>query len=146
MDPNNKFSTKYLDVPNGPLYPFGFGLSYTQFSYSDIRLSANSMNATGSITATVTLTNTGFRDGAEVVQLYIEDKVRSITPPAKELKGFQKVFLKAGEAKTISFTIDVNLLKFWNSELKHVAEPGAFEVWIGGSSAEVKTAGFTLMK
>jgi beta-glucosidase len=109
-------------------------------------LSANSMNATGSITATVTLTNTGFRDGAEVVQLYIEDKVRSITPPAKELKGFQKVFLKAGEAKTISFTIDVNLLKFWNSELKHVAEPGAFEVWIGGSSAEVKTAGFTLMK
>ncbi len=146
MDPNNKFSTKYLDVPNGPLYPFGFGLSYTQFSYSDIRLSANRMNATGSITATVTLTNTGFRDGAEVVQLYIEDKVRSITPPAKELKGFQKVFLKAGEAKTISFTIDVNLLKFWNSELKHVAEPGAFEVWIGGSSAEVKTAGFTLMK
>lgn len=146
MDPNNKFSTKYMDVPNGPLFPFGHGLSYTQFTYSDVQLSASSMTAAGAITASVTVTNSGFRDGAEVVQLYIEDKVRSITPPSKELKGFQKIMLKAGESRTVRFTIDASVLKFWNADMKFVAEPGAFGVGIGGSSADLKTALFTLTK
>lgn len=145
MDPNNKFSTKYLDIPNEPLFPFGYGLSYAKFTYGDLKLSTAKMNSTGSIKASITLTNAGQFDGAEVVQLYIEDKVRSITPPAKELKGFQKVFLKAGETKTIEFTITTEMLKFWNADLKFVAEPGEFNVLIGGNSRDVKAASFHLL-
>jgi beta-glucosidase len=145
MDPNNKFSTKYLDIPNEPLFPFGYGLSYSKFTYGDLKLSTAKINTTGSIKATITLTNTGQFDGAEVVQLYIEDKVRSITPPAKELKGFQKVFLKAGETKTIEFNITTEMLKFWNADIKFVAEPGEFNVLIGGNSRDVKAASFQLL-
>ncbi|MEY3542084.1 MAG: beta-glucosidase BglX [Bacteroidota bacterium] len=144
MDPNNKFSTKYLDIPNEPLFPFGYGLSYSKFTYGDLKLSTSNINSTGSIMASITLTNAGQFDGAEVVQLYIEDKVRSITPPAKELKGFQKIFLKAGETKTIEFKITTEMLKFWNADLKFVAEPGEFNVLIGGNSRDVKATGFQL--
>jgi beta-glucosidase len=144
MDPNNKFSTKYLDIPNEPLFPFGYGLSYSKFTYGDLKLSTSNINSTGSIMASITLTNAGQFDGAEVVQLYIEDKVRSITPPAKELKGFQKVFLRAGETKTIEFKITTEMLKFWNADLKFVAEPGEFNVLIGGNSRDVKAAAFHL--
>lgn len=144
MDPNNKFSTKYLDIPNEPLFPFGYGLSYSKFTYGDLKISSNKMNEAGSITASITLTNTGSYDGAEVVQLYIEDKVRSITPPSKELKGFQKIFLKAGESKTIEFKITSEMLKFWNADLKFVAEPGEFNVLVGGNSRDLKAAGFQL--
>ena len=139
-----KFRSNYLDVSNDPLYPFGFGLSYTTFSYSDIKLDQNSMTSTGTITARVNVTNTGNREGKEVVQLYIRDLVGSITRPVKELKGFQKVTLKAGESKELRFTISVNDLKFYNSELKFVAEPGEFKVFIGGNSRDTKEAGFTL--
>lgn len=139
-----KFRSNYLDVSNDPVYPFGYGLSYTTFSYSDIKLSDSSLTSTGKITATVTLTNTGSRDGSEVVQLYTRDMVGSITRPVKELKGFQKVWLKAGESKTITFTITANDLKFYNSDLKYVAEPGAFKVFIGGNSRDVKEANFKL--
>jgi len=145
MDPNNKFSTKYLDIPNEPLFPFGFGLSYSQFAYSDVKLSANKISKAGSITASVTLTNKGQYDGAEVVQLYIEDKVRSITPPAKELKGFQKVYLKAGESKTITFKVTEEMLKFWNADLKFQSEPGEFNLLIGGNSRDLQTTPFQLM-
>jgi beta-glucosidase len=144
MDPNNKFSTKYLDIPNEPLFPFGYGLSYSKFTYGDLKISSNKMNAAGSISATITLTNTGSYDGAEVVQLYIEDKVRSITPPSKELKGFQKVYLKAGESKTIEFKITAEMLKFWNADLKFVAEPGEFNVLVGGNSRDFMAAAFQL--
>ena len=144
MDPNNKFSTKYLDIPNEPLFPFGFGLSYTKFTYGDLKISSNKLNAGGSITASITLTNSGSYDGAEVVQLYIEDKVRSITPPSKELKGFQKVLLKAGETKTIEFKITTEMLNFWNADLKFVAEPGEFNVLVGGNSRDLKAAAFQL--
>ena len=140
-----KFTSNYLDVPNEPLYPFGYGLSYTTFQYSDVRLDKTQMNQNGTITATVTLTNTGERDGAEVVQLYLRDLVGSITRPVQELKGFQKVFLKAGESKEISFQITSDLLKFYDYDLDYVCEPGDFDVMIGGSSAEVKTARFTLL-
>ncbi|QPH39091.1 beta-glucosidase BglX [Pedobacter endophyticus] len=139
-----KFRSNYLDVSNDPLYPFGFGLSYTTFNYSDVKLSSNTLAKGKSITASVTLSNTGKYDGKEVVQLYIRDLVGSITRPVKELKGFQKVALKAGESKTISFNITENDLKFYNSDLKFVAEPGDFEVFIGTNSRDVKKAAFTL--
>lgn len=141
-----KFRSNYLDVSNDPLYPFGYGLSYANFTYSDIKLSAASVKSDQSLRAIVTVTNTGARDGQEVVQLYIRDLVASITRPVKELKGFQKVFLEAGESKLITFTISVNDLKFYNSDLKYVAEPGDFKVFIGGNSRDVKEAGFKLEK
>ncbi len=117
-----KFRSNYLDVDNEPLYPFGYGLSYTTFQYSDIALSTPVMGQNGSTTAVVTVTNTGKRDGAEVVQLYIRDLVGSITRPVRELKGFEKVFLKAGESKTVSFKITPELLRFYDYDLNHVAE------------------------
>ena len=139
-----KFRSSYLDVDNEPLYPFGYGLSYTTFQYSDIALSASAMGQDGSITAAVTVTNTGKRDGAEVVQLYIRDLVGSITRPVKELKGFEKIFLKAGESKTVTFKITPELLRFYDYDLKQVAEPGAFDVMIGGDSRNVRSARLTL--
>ncbi|MFC0773839.1 beta-glucosidase BglX [Terrimonas alba] len=140
-----KFRSNYLDVSNDPLYPFGYGLSYTDFSYSDIKLSSASLSAGKKITASVTITNTGNKDGKEVVQLYIRDLVGSSTRPVKELKGFQKIALKAGEAKAVSFDISVDDLKFYNYELKYVAEPGDFKVFIGGNSRDVKDADFKLL-
>ena len=139
-----KFRSNYLDVSNDPLYPFGFGLSYTTFNYSDIKLSSNTLAKGKTITASVTLSNTGKYEGKEVVQLYIQDLVGSITRPVKELKGFQKINLKAGESKTITFNISENDLKFYNADLKFVAEPGDFKVFIGTNSRDVKEASFTL--
>ncbi len=139
-----KFRSNYLDVSNEPLYPFGYGLSYTTFAYSDIHLSSTEMSADGELTATVTVTNTGSRDGAEVVQLYIRDLVGSVTRPVKELKGFEKIFLKAGESRKVSFSITPELLKFYNYDLQFVCEPGDFDVIIGGNSRDVKKARFLL--
>lgn len=139
-----KFRSNYLDVSNEPLYPFGYGLSYTTFAYSDIHLSSTEMSADGELTATVTVTNTGSRDGAEVVQLYIRDLVGSVTRPVKELKGFEKIFLKAGESRKVSFSITPELLKFYNYDLQFVCEPGDFDVMIGGNSWDVKKARFLL--
>lgn len=139
-----KFRSNYLDVSNEPLYPFGYGLSYTTFAYSDIHLSSTEMTADGELTATVTVTNTGSRDGAEVVQLYIRDLVGSVTRPVKELKGFEKIFLKAGESRKVSFSITPELLKFYNYDLQFVCEPGDFDVMIGGNSRDVKKARFLL--
>ncbi|MOA29422.1 Periplasmic beta-glucosidase precursor [compost metagenome] len=133
-----------MDEKNASLYPFGYGLSYTQFTYSDIKLSSATMNGTGEITASVTVTNSGKRDGAEVVQLYIRDLVGSVSRPVKELKGFEKIQLKAGESKTVNFKITPELLKFYNSDLAHVFEPGEFDLMIGGNSQDVKTTKFTL--
>ena len=140
-----KFRSNYLDVSNDPLYPFGYGLSYTSFSYSDVKLSDSSMKAGGKITASVTVTNSGNKDGKEVVQLYIRDLVGSSTRPVKELKGFQKIELKAGESKAVSFDITVSDLKYYNYDLKYVAEPGDFKVFIGGNSRDVKAASFKLL-
>lgn len=139
-----KFRSNYLDVSNDPLYPFGFGLSYTTFNYSDIKLSSNTLTKGKTITASVTLSNTGKYEGKEVVQLYIRDLVGSITRPVKELKGFQKVSLKPGESKEVTFTIAENDLKFYNSDLKFVAEPGDFKLFVGTNSRDVKEASFTL--
>ena len=139
-----KFRSNYLDVVNEPLYPFGYGLSYTSFAYSDIRLSAPELTEKGELTAEVTVTNTGKRDGTEVVQLYIRDQVGSITRPVKELKGFEKIFLKAGESQNVQFKITPEMLKFYNYDLQYVCEPGDFEVMIGGDSEQVKSAEFAL--
>jgi beta-glucosidase len=140
----HKFQSNYLDVSNEPLFPFGYGLSYTNFTYSDIQLSGSTMTAGGSITATITLTNSGDYDGEETVQMYIFDPVASVTQPVKKLKGFQKIFLKKGESRQVTFTISINELKFYNAQLQYVAEPGNFKVLIGGNSRDVKEASFTL--
>ena len=140
-----KFRSNYLDVSNDPLYPFGYGLSYTTFSYSDVSLSTDRLRTGQSLTASVTVTNTGSREGKEVVQLYIRDVAGSNTRPVKELKGFQKISLKPGESKVVTFTIGVNDLKFYNNDLKWIAEPGDFRVFIGGNSRDVKEAGFVLL-
>ena len=140
-----KFRSNYLDVSNEPLYPFGYGLSYTTFTYSNVTLSSKSLSKLGSIRATITLKNTGAKDGSEVVQLYTQQLVGSVTRPVKELKGFQKIFLKAGESKEINFTISPEDLKFYNADLKFVAEPGDFKLFIGGNSRDVKEADFKLL-
>ncbi len=145
-DKFEKFRSNYLDVENSPLFPFGYGISYTTFSYGEIKLSNSSMNNTGKVTASVTVTNSGNFDGEEVVQLYIRDIVASISRPVKELKGFQKIMLKRGESKEVSFTISINDLKFYNSDLKYVAEPGDFKLFIGSNSRDVKEADFKLVK
>ena len=139
-----KYASNYLDVRNDALYPFGYGLSYTTFSYSDIRLSSNEMTRDGSIKATVTVTNTGNRDGNEIVQLYIHDKVASISRPVRELKGFKRIHLKAGESKEVSFDITSDLLKFYDVNLKEVLEPGQFDLMIGTSSLNNKSTLFTV--
>ena len=142
----SKFRSNYLDVSNDPLYPFGFGLSYTTFDISAPNLNKTTMNAGGNIIISTTVKNTGTRDGAEVVQLYIRDLVGSITRPVKELKGFQKIYLKAGESKQVSFTLSENDLKFYNANLDFIAEPGDFKVFVGNSSTNVKEADFKLVK
>ena len=129
-----KFKSNYLDVANTPLYPFGFGLSYTSFDYSSVTLSSVKIAKGSTIKASVKVTNTGKYDGKEVVQLYIRDLVGSTTRPVKELKGFQKVFLKKGETKDVTFTITEEDLKFYDFDLNFVAEPGQFEVFIGTHS------------
>ena len=139
-----KFTTNYLDVPNDPLFPFGYGLSYTTFEYSPLTLSGNSMTTGGNITASVTVTNTGSCEGTEVVQLYIRDMVGSIARPVQELKGFERICLKPGESRTVNFTINADLLKFYNSSLDYVCEPGEFEVMVGTNSRDVQRKSFTL--
>lgn len=139
-----KYRSNYLDVDNDPLFPFGHGLSYTTFKYSPIRLSAATMTADGTLTATVDVTNTGRYDGDEIVQLYIRDLVGSVSRPVKELKGFERVHLKQGETKTVSFTIDAEKLKFYNADLRFACEPGDFELMIGPDSRNVQTVKFQL--
>nr|WP_199162369.1 beta-glucosidase BglX [Elizabethkingia sp. ASV34] len=135
-----KFRSNYIDECNTPLFPFGYGLSYTSFGYSDVQLNKTQLSGNDQLTASITLTNNGKYDGNEVVQLYIRDMVGSVTRPVKELKGFQKVFLKAGESKKVSFTITPEDLKFYNSELKYDWEAGEFDIMIGTNSHDVKHA------
>ena len=141
----SKFRSNYIDVSNEPLYPFGYGLSYTTFDYSDIKLDKNKFKAGEVINASVIVKNTGTREGKEVVQLYIRDLVGSSTRPVKELKHFEKINLKPGESKTVNFKITVDDLKFYNSNLKYLAEPGDFKVFIGTNSRDAKTNQFTLL-
>lgn len=141
----NKYTSHYYDAANGPLYPFGYGLSYTRFTLSDVRLSAKTLARNGTLNASVTVTNSGKRDGATVVQLYLHDQTASISRPVEELKSFKRIFLKAGETQTVTFPIDINALKFWNARMQYVAEPGKFDVMIGLDSARTKNSVFTLL-
>ena len=139
-----KYVSCYIDVVNAPLYPFGYGLSYTTYDYSDVSLSATEMAQDGTVEASVTVTNTGGRDGRETVQLYIHDVVSTMTRPVKELRGFQQVDLKAGETKTVTFTLSTEDLKYYNHDLQYVCEPGEFEILIGPNSRDVKAATLTV--
>jgi beta-glucosidase len=133
-----KFLTNYLDSPNEPLYPFGYGLSYTAFTMEEMKLSKSKMTGNGTLTASVKLSNVGKMAGEEVVQLYIGDPVASISRPVRELKGFQKIMLQPGESKVVSFSITPELLKFYNHDLKYDWEPGEFNIEIGNSSNKLK--------
>ncbi|GAB4093707.1 glycoside hydrolase family 3 protein [Flaviaesturariibacter terrae] len=139
-----KFRSNYLDVSNDPLYAFGYGLSYTQFTYSPLTIDKQRIRAGETLTATVTVTNSGQYDGEEVVQLYIADPVASVTQPVQKLKAFQKVFLKKGESRVVRFPVTVEQLRFFNSDLKWVAEPGQFRVLVGPSSDRTQSASFVL--
>ncbi|WLS77700.1 beta-glucosidase BglX [Erwinia pyri] len=138
----NKYTSHYYDAANGPLFPFGYGLSYTTFKLSPVKLSSATMPRNGTVNASVTVTNTGDRDGATVVQMYLRDQMASISRPVKELKGFKRIMLKAGESQTVTFPIEVNALKFWNARMQQVAEPGKFSVMIGLDSARTTDAEF----
>ena len=143
IHPGFKFESHYLDIPNEPLYAFGEGLSYTTFEYGDISLSADSFGPKGSLTASIEVRNSGDRDGVETVQMYLHDLLGSVTRPVKQLKGFQQVFLEPGESKTVSFTITPETLSFWRKDMSFGPEEGDFELFIGHSSVENKTARFS---
>ena len=145
-DPEQKYKSQYTDVGNSPLYPFGFGLSYTTFEYSNMKISSNKIKFGEKLKISVDLKNTGNYEGQEVVQLYIRDLVGSVTRPVKELKGFEKVNLKKGETKTVSFEISSEDLKFYTIEMKNEAESGSFEVFVGENSDTDRKANFELVK
>lgn len=144
QDPNNKYSSKYLDNVNEPLYPFGYGLSYTKFTYGDITLSKQQITKADKLQVSIPVTNSGNYDGEEVVQLYIRDLVGSATRPVKELKGFKKLMLRKGETQVVRFEISAEDLKFYDKDMRWVAEPGDFMVFVGGNSRDVQSAGFIL--
>ncbi|SEA61049.1 glycoside hydrolase family 3 N-terminal domain-containing protein [Paenibacillus sp. 276b] len=141
----DKFFSRYIDGSNEPTYPFGYGLSFTTFEYSEIHLSQTKMNSSQTIVASLTVTNSGTVMGEETVQLYIQDVYGNVVRPVKELKGFKKVLLNAGEAQEIHFNIREADLAYWNAEKKYAAEPGEFKVYIGSNSRDVKQAGFELL-
>jgi len=145
-DSDRFYRSAYIDFSIYPKFAFGYGLSYTNFNYGNITLSNKSLKGNQKLTASVVVTNTGKYDGTEVVQLYIRDMVGSVVRPVKELKGFQKIILKAGESKTVSFPITTEDLKFYNNDLKYDWESGEFEIMIGTSSKDVKTAKLTWNK
>lgn len=148
IDENNpryqKFRSNYIDAPNEPLYPFGYGLSYTDFEYSGFRIDGNELREDKPLTATVTVTNTGRRDGDEIVQFYIRDVQASVARPVKELKHFERISLKPGEKRDVSFKITPDDLKFYNRNLEYVAEPGEFQVMAGPDSKRMSTLSFSL--
>lgn len=144
FDANDKYTTKYLDVPNTPLYPFGYGLSYTTFEYSDLQLSKTEVGNPGSLQVSVTVKNTGKFAGDEVVQLYIRDLVGSVTRPVKELKDFRKIHLDPGTSEVVTFDIATDQLEFLNIDMKLVVEPGDFEVYVGTNSENVLAGRFTV--
>jgi beta-glucosidase len=136
-DVNNKYTSKYLDVPWTPLYPFGFGLSYTQFKITNLQLSAKTIRPNGNVTVSVDVENVGSRAGDEVVQLYIRDVAASVSRPVKELKGFQRISLRPGEKRRIEFTLGPKELGFYNRSMSFVVEPGDFRIMVGANSEDV---------
>ncbi|MFO7371391.1 MAG: beta-glucosidase BglX [Bacteroidales bacterium] len=146
MDPNSKFTSKYLDSPNDPVYPFGFGLSYTTFQYGDVKLSKTMLKGNEKLTVTVAITNTGKLAGEEVVQLYIQDPAASVSRPVRELRNFRKIMLQPGETKEVSMEVTTNDLSFYNSSLDYCWEPGDFMVYVGANSRDAKGVAFNWAK
>lgn len=145
-DFTDRYKSRYLDISNDPLYPFGYGLSYTTFSYGDVKLSSKSIKPGELLHVSTTVTNTGKYDGTEIVQLYTRQMVGTVTRPVEELKNFKKIFLKAGESKEVDFTLTANDLRFYDINMKYTYEPGDFKVFIGTNSRDVKEADFKLTK
>jgi beta-glucosidase len=140
----NRYTSKYLDVPWTPLYPFGYGLSYTTFNYGEPRVSSYIIGTSDSLRVSVSVTNAGQRAGEEVVQVYVRDDYASVTRPVKELRSFQKILLQPGQSRELSFTLRPDDLAFWNQEMKWVVEPGTFTVFVGGNSRDTKQTTFTV--
>ena len=138
----NRYASNYLDESNEPLYPFGYGLSYTDFVYGDLQLSSETLPKNGNLTASVTVTNKGNHDGYETVQIYLRDIYAEVARPVKELKGFDRIFLKKGESREVKFVLTEDDLKFYNSGLQYIYEPGEFDVMIGTNSRDVQTKRF----
>lgn len=145
-DANERFKSRYLDIPNDPLYPFGYGLSYTRFDYGEIRLDKTQLGGDQVLRASISLTNSGAYAGEEIVQLYISDPVASIARPVRQLKGFQKISLQPGETVDVVFDITVEALKFYNTDLVYDWEPGEFVIQIGGNSRDLRTASVTWLR
>ena len=143
LHPGFKYESHYLDIPNEPLYAFGEGLSYTSFEYGEVSLSADSFGPKGSITASIEVRNTGDRAGVETVQMYIHDRLASVTRPVRQLKGFEQISLQPGEARTVSFTIDPETISFWRRDMSYGPEAGEFDVYIGHASNDTKAASFS---
>jgi len=142
----NRYTSKYFDMPWTPLFPFGYGLSYTTFKISNLQLNAPQMRSDDKMTVSVDVENTGRRAGDEVVQLYVRDVVASMTRPVKELKGFQRVTLQPGEKRRVEFTLARDQLAFWNREMRFVVEPGEFRVMVGSNSQDVIEAKFDVVE
>jgi beta-glucosidase len=145
-DANNKYSSKYLDVPWTPLFPFGYGLSYTQFKITNLQLSAQRIPLNGKVTVSVDIENVGKRAGDEVVQLYIRDVAASVTRPVKELKGFRRLTLQPGEKQRVEFLLTAEQLGFWNRQMRFAVEPGEFKVMVGANSEDLLEATFATEK
>jgi beta-glucosidase len=128
------FKSRYIDAPNEPLFPFGYGLSYTTFDYRDLQVETPVVSSDGDLIVSVVVENSGARAGAEVVQLYVRDLVASVTRPIKELKGFQRIMLEPGEARSVRFELPAQQLGFWGPDIRYVVEPGAFKLWVGPDS------------
>jgi beta-glucosidase len=143
--PFEKYKSNYLDIPNSPLYPFGYGLSYTSFNYSDIKMNKSEFRGNEQITTSVDVTNTGDRDGVEIVQLYIRDLVGDVTRPVKELKGFKKVLIKKGETVNVTFTLSPDELSYYHQDMSFKYDPGDFELFIGTNSAESRSTKFSIL-
>ena len=146
FSPTHVTFSGYRDAPKTALYPFGYGLSYTTFEYKNLKLDKKETSKNGEIKVSVEVSNTGKYDGEEVVQLYIRDLVGSITRPIKELKGFEKIMIKAGETKTVIFNINAKLLQFYTANKKWEVEPGGFNIWIGGDSNTTLRDSFTIIE
>jgi beta-glucosidase len=140
----DRFTSKYIDSPNSPLLPFGYGLSYTTFTYTNLKIENKKVKIPGTVRVSANITNTGKIKGHEIAQLYVRDLVGSVTRPIKELKGFQRIFLNPGETKTVTFDIPTSDLKFFDMNMEYNIEPGDFKVWIGPNSAEGLEGDFEL--
>jgi beta-glucosidase len=144
-NPFEKYKSNYLDAPNTPLYPFGYGLSYTSYSYSDIKINKSGFQKNDEIKASVEITNTGDRDGEEIVQLYIRDLVGDVTRPVKELKGFKKILVKKGETVTVIFNISTSELSYYHQDMSYTLDSGDFVLFIGPNSSEGQYLRFSVL-